>query len=160
LVNTPLTSLMRTAAYVVSSADRLQDVPPAQTGVSPMQTTKRSGSPFPSRTSERLRVAIDRFLAGKLTPTQLQSWCYAHVDPSASFVDEAELQFWQLTLTNLAIFHHCDFHRSILEQSLVLLMESMDTSGRPCATPLTSSECFYEMKQRERRSGDPISAGF
>jgi hypothetical protein len=124
-----------------------------------MHTTRFSSPPLSFRTNDRLRVAIDRFLSGKLTPAQLQSWCYAHADPSQSFANEADAQLWRSTLTNLAIFHACDFHRSILEQSLVLLIGSMDTSGTLCATPLTTSECFYEMKQRERRSSGLRSAG-
>jgi hypothetical protein len=152
---------MRAAAYVVSDADLLQGGPPAQTGrLAPMQNPTFPSRRFTSPTYDRLCSAIDRFQAGKLTPAQLQGWCYAHFDPPQLSSNETELQLWQLTLTNLAIFHHCDFHRSILEQSLAILMHAMDTSGTPCATPLTISECFFEMKQRARRSGEVHSAGF
>ena len=84
----------------------------------------------------------------------LQSWCFAHVDQSAD--TEWDRQFWQLTMLNLAVFHHCDFHRSALEQSLTVLVASMDASGTPCATPLTTSECCYELQRRHLRSRTPI----
>ncbi len=37
---------------------------------------------------DRLRFAIDRFLAGKLTPMQLQSWCYAHFEQPQPHMNE------------------------------------------------------------------------
>ncbi len=104
-----------------------------------------------SRSAHRLRFAIDRFLAGKLTPMQLQSWCVAHYhEPLA---DAHEQQFWQLTMLNLAVFHHCDFHRTALEQSLTVLVTAVDATGVACATPLTTSECCHEMTLREGRGG-------
>jgi hypothetical protein len=104
---------------------------------------------------DRLRFAIDRFLAGKLTPMQLQSWCYAHFEQPQPHVSEHEQQLWQLTMLNLAVFHRCDFHRSALEQSLALLLAAVNANGIPCATPLTTSECWHEMTRRERRHRDP-----
>ena len=107
-----------------------------------------------SRSQSRLRFAIDRFLAGKITPMQLQSRCFAHFEQLWQPVDEFEQQFWHLTMLNLEVFLHCDFHRSALEQSLTLLVASIDATGIPCATPLTTSECWYEMERRRRRSGN------
>lgn len=112
---------------------------------------------------DRLRFAIDRFLAGKLTPMQLQSWCYAHFEQPQSDVNEHEheQQFWHLTMLNLAVFHRCDFHRSALEQSLALVLAAVNANGIPCATPLTTSECRHEMRCKERRyrdSGDQRAA--
>lgn len=104
-----------------------------------------------SLSAHRLRFAIDRFLAGKLTPMQLQSWCFAHFEEPQP--DELERQFWQLTMLNLAVYHRCDFHRTALEQSLTVLIASVDATGIPCATPLTSSECWHEMTRIERRNG-------
>lgn len=100
----------------------------------------------------RLRFAIDRFLAGKISPIQLQSWCFGHMDIER--VEGTNQQFWQLTMLNLEVFHRCDFHRSALEQSLTMLMRSMDATGSPCATPLTTSECWHNMMRNERRSND------
>jgi hypothetical protein len=106
-----------------------------------------------SRSQSRLRFAIDRFLAGKFTPMQLQSWCFAQFEQLQP-VDEVEREFWHLTMLNLQVFHHCDFHRSALEQSLTVLVASIDATGIPCATPLTTGECWQEMVRRERRGGD------
>ncbi len=115
-----------------------------------MLPTTRAYSPA----AHRLRFAIDRFLAGKLTPMQLQSWCFAHFDQLPPLTRESERQFWQLTMRNLAVFHRCDFHRTALEQSLTVLVTAMDTTGSPCATPLTTSECWHDMARRKRQSAD------
>ena len=56
---------------------------------------------------DRLQFAIDRFLAGKISPTQLQSWCYAHFDQAPTSGDACEVQLWTLTLEHLAVFHRC-----------------------------------------------------
>ena len=116
-------------------------------------------SPLPSAhvfspSAHRLRFAIDRFLAGKLTPMQLQSWCFAHFEQPQP--DEHERQFWRLTLLNLAVFHRCDFHRTTLERSLTMLVAAIDATGIPCATPLTTSECWHEMTRRERLNTVPV----
>jgi hypothetical protein len=107
-----------------------------------------------SPSHHRLRFAIDRFLAGKITPMQLQSWCFAHFEPGDASADGREGQFWDSTMLNLSVFHHCDFHRSALEQSLAVLLASIDSTGVPTATPLTTSECCYEMRRSDRRDGD------
>lgn len=107
-----------------------------------------------SPSHNRLRFAIDRFLAGKITPMQLQSWCFAHFEQVDASADGLEQQFWNFTMLNLNIFHHCDFHRSALEQSLTILVASIDSTGNSCATPLTTSECCFEMLRRDRRNND------
>lgn len=111
-----------------------------------------SGSQRFSPGYDRLRFAIDRFLAGKIRSMHLQSWCFAHFDELGWSVDEREEQFWKLTILNLEVFHCCDLQRSALEQSLAVLLASMDATGIPSVTPLTQSECFYEMQRRGRRN--------
>src|ERR671912_218739 len=113
----------------------------------PMVPANRGFSP----SYDRLLFAIDRFLAGKITPMQLQSWCYAHFDQPESTGNEREMHMWQQTLTNLSVFHRCDFHRSVLEESLAMVRASIETTGSPCATPLTTSDCWYEIQRSERR---------
>jgi hypothetical protein len=115
-----------------------------------MLPTTRAYSP----SQNRLRFAIDRFLDGKMSAMQLQSWCYAHFEQLDSSVDELEQQFWTTTMLNLGVFHRCDLHRSALEQSLEVLVASIDATGIACATPLTRSACCHEMLRRDRRNGD------
>ncbi|MCA9859689.1 MAG: hypothetical protein KC438_08200 [Thermomicrobiales bacterium] len=99
----------------------------------------------PSANVAELERAIEQFLQRTITPVRLQVMLWGALAPEhGTPLGEPAVQLWHGAVTNLAFYHYCDVERSVLDESLRLLLESVRQRGVGCLTPITSSPCFIE----------------
>lgn len=92
-----------------------------------------------------LEHAIEQFLQRNLTPVRFQMMLWGSLAPEDGVsLREPAVQLWHGVMTNLAFYHHCDVERSVLDESLRLILESVRQRGVGCLTPITASPRFVE----------------
>lgn len=94
-----------------------------------------------------LRVSLDHFLAGDVSPTQLHSWLVGgfavpHGTPSTHPANN----LWRLAVTDTAIFTQCDFDRDELAASIRNSIAAVEVEGKTILfTLLMKTRCFFDM---------------
>jgi len=105
----------------------------------------------PEAAYDILRDALDRFIAGDVSATNLYNWLTGtFATPPGTPETHPAQCLYRMAITDVAVFLQCDFERADLVESLQDAIGIVDAGRMGGFTKITRSPCFFEMVRDQR----------